>query len=135
MQTRYAKSTGTFYPQEISYKNLPTDIQFVDSIDYDRVMARPAGSSFSFDSLGVLAIIEAPAVNQNNTINAQIAAIEAATMLPRIAREEIIHNGERWAAVDATASNTVAAVLLANAGYQRVKAVDDKIKALRALLK
>jgi hypothetical protein len=62
MKTRYSKTNGTFYPLDIDYgKSLPTDVQLVESADYEQAMARPTGSSFAFSAAGVLSITAAPA--------------------------------------------------------------------------
>lgn len=135
MTTRYSKTTGTFYPSDIDYgANLPPDVITVSDADFAAVMSRPLGATFSFDATKKLTITPAPVVvvNPNDAINAQIAAIEAQTIVPRITREEMMRNAERWAAYDATPTNTAAMILAANTGYQRVKAVDDKVRALRA---
>lgn len=59
MKTRYSNSTGTFYPFEIDYPALPPDLQEISQADYDAAMARPSGSSFSFDAAGKLTITPA----------------------------------------------------------------------------
>jgi hypothetical protein len=74
-------------------------------------------------------------VDLNDAINTKIATIESSTMVPRVVRESLMRAEERAAAQDATATNTAAMILKANLDYQRVKAVDDQIKALRAQLK
>jgi hypothetical protein len=61
MNTRYSKTTGTFYPLDIDYPNLPVDIQEVALVDYKKAMARPVGATFSFDATGILTITPAPA--------------------------------------------------------------------------
>ena len=69
-----------------------------------------------------------PVINPNAAINAQITAIETATQVPRVLREFMMRVTEKDAV--ATAGN-----LALDVAYQRVKAVDDQIRALRAQLK
>ena len=73
--------------------------------------------------------------NPNDAINAQIAQIESSTAVPRIVREALLRSEERAAAQDATPANTAVMILSANYGYQKVLAVDNKVRALRAQLK
>ncbi len=130
MKTRYSESTSTFYPYDIEYPNgIPSDAIEVDEVDHQRVMARALGETFSFDAECVLTIHPAPVVvvNPNDAVLAQIAAIEAATMVPRVTREFMMRVAEK----DAAATGTD---LAHDAAYQRVKAVDDQVRALRARL-
>lgn len=49
MTTRYAPSTGNFYPPDIEYGvNLPADVIDITQEDYDAAMNRPEGFSFHF---------------------------------------------------------------------------------------
>lgn len=138
MTTRYSATTGSFYPFDIDYgANLPADVIEVQREDYDAAMSRPAGTTFAFTKKGKLSIVTLPppVINPNDAINAQIASIETSTMVPRAVREFMMRTEEDYAARNATPANTDEVILLANAGYQRTKAVDDKVRALRAQLK
>lgn len=73
--------------------------------------------------------------NPNDAINARIIQIESATQVPRIVRESLMRAEERAAIQDATSTNTAAMILSANFGYQKVKSVDDQVRALRAQIK
>lgn len=73
--------------------------------------------------------------NPNDAVNAQIAQIETSTQVPRIVREALLRSEERAAAQDATPTNTAVMILAANYGYQKVLAVDNKVRVLRAQLK
>jgi hypothetical protein len=55
MTTRYSKTTGTFYPLDIDYPNLPADVVEVSKSDFDTAMSRPLGNTFDFVA-GVLVI-------------------------------------------------------------------------------
>jgi len=49
MNTRYSKSTGTFYPLDLDYgSNLPADVIEVSLEDFGAAMARPTGHTFDF---------------------------------------------------------------------------------------
>ena len=61
----------------------------------------------------------------------QIAALEASSMLPRVAREFLIEGLEREAAID---SVSPAQLYATNIGYKRLKDLDGEIAALRDLL-
>jgi hypothetical protein len=142
MTTRYSKTTGTFYPLDINYgANLPADVVEVSKTDFEAAMARPSGNTFGFVA-GTL-VITAPApltaaqliVQANSEINAQIDAIERATLQNRGSREG-------WIAMmlqQATASSATEAQLLepatGNPFYRKLKATDAEIRALRSQLK
>ena len=119
----YSATTRSFYLIELlaDYKaagTLPTDVRQVTA-----------------DEEAALRYVPPPVFNPNDAINAQISQIESSTMVPRIVRESLMRAEERAAAQDATSTNTAVMIIAANLGYQRVKAVDDRIKALRAQLK
>lgn len=48
MKTRYSKKTGTFYPLDLEYSNLPEDLIEVSAEDYTIAMTRPLGHTFDF---------------------------------------------------------------------------------------
>ena len=74
-------------------------------------------------------------INPNDAINAQIVALEAAPPVPRIVREALLRIAEKDAARDGTSTLTAAQILAADYGYQRIKARDTQIAALRSTLK
>lgn len=75
------------------------------------------------------------AVNPNDAINAQIAALESNPPVPRFVRESLLRAAENVAALQATPTNTVSQILAGDFGYQKAKALDAKIAALRGSLK
>jgi hypothetical protein len=116
MKTRYSKTTGTFYPLDVDYPNLPIDIQEVAIDDFHAAMARQPGTGFRFVS-GALEIFELPVdpptiAQLNAPVLAEIAAEEAKQ--GRAIREHLLG--------DATA-------------LPRLKAIDDKIVLARGKLK
>lgn len=76
MKTRYSKTTGTFYPLDIDYAEVPADIIEVPIEAYHAAMARPAGHSFDFVN-GELVISAPPAATKEQQIAANTAAIQA----------------------------------------------------------
>lgn len=74
--TRYSKQTGTFYPFDISYAELPGDVIEVSLEDYRNAMARPAGHSFDFVN-GELVISPPPPPTKEQRIAANTAAVQA----------------------------------------------------------
>lgn len=70
-------------------------------------------------------------LNPNDIIVAQIAALEAAAMIPRVAREFMLGIALKEALA---AGYTEAQFIAVNIGYAKVKAQDEQIKALRARL-
>lgn len=59
---RYSNTTKSFYPDEIVYANLPTDLTVVSNDDWvAAVEALNKGETFNFDTDGVLTIIPRPA--------------------------------------------------------------------------
>lgn len=78
--------------------------------------------------------------NPNEAILAQIAAIEARTMVPRVVREALLLMAQDLAereAAQLTAAGTAATkeqFLEANVGYQRTLAIDNQVKQLRSQL-
>jgi hypothetical protein len=95
------------------------------------------------EEAGIRADWAALTPSPNDAINAQIAAIEAATGAVRVVREGLLRYAERFAQDDATAWNaanptlpqkTSADMLATNYGYQKTLAVDNKIAALRSQL-
>lgn len=76
MKIRYSKTTGTFYPLDIEYKNLPADLVEVPIEDYHRAMARPAGHTFDFVN-GALVITEPPAPSLESLKAAALANLNA----------------------------------------------------------
>jgi hypothetical protein len=76
MKTRYSQTTGTFYPLDIEYPQLPVDIQEVALADYEAAMARPAGHSFAFVD-GALVISPPPAPTLDELKAAKNAEINA----------------------------------------------------------
>ena len=74
-------------------------------------------------------------INPNDAINAQITILEANPPVPRLVRESLLRIAEKDAARDATPTNTAAMILAADFGYQRIRARDNQIAALRAQLK
>lgn len=93
------------------------------------------GAAVQPDKTGKPVIAIPPAANPNDAIIAQIAALESNPPIPRMVREFMLRAAEKDAAKDATAINTAAMILTADAAYQRVKARDTQIAALRAQLK
>lgn len=67
-------------------------------------------------------------------IQGQIATIESSTMVPRVTREFMMRTSEDYANRNATNTITAADILAKDLGYQRVKAVDDVVRKLRASL-
>lgn len=128
MKIRYSPSTGTFYPYDIAYATIPADVMDVADAEYHRAQTRKPGETFSFDAAGTLAFVLAPAVNPNDAINAQIAAMEAAVFLNRGSRELQMRQIEQ-----AASGNPIA--LAAQPYYVKLKALDDQIRALRAQIK
>jgi hypothetical protein len=61
MFTRYAASTGCFYPFDFDYKSLPTDIILVPQEDYDAAMARNPDDTLSVTDGRVVVVPKAPA--------------------------------------------------------------------------
>lgn len=72
-------------------------------------------------------------------VAAEIAALEQATMLPRPVRDYMLEDMENRAAEAGasqglTREQSIAVLRSRNAGYRRVKELDEQIAALRALL-
>lgn len=91
--TRYSTSTGTFYPEDIQYPALPSDLIDVSQEDFSAAIARPLGSTFSFID-GILVIspfslsIESVASGVNASIKAEIDLIERGQA--RLIREQML---------------------------------------------
>jgi hypothetical protein len=119
MKTRYSKTTGTFYPLDIEYSQLPIDIQEVAIEDFHAAMSRPPGTGFRFVD-GALDIFELP-------VDPPTLAQLNAPILAEIAAEE----AKQWRVV------REALLLLLPAGVEkdRLKAIDDKIVLARGKLK
>ena len=66
-------------------------------------------------------------LNPNVAVMARISAIESATQVPRVVREFMMRVAEK----DAVSTGVN---LATDAPYQRVKAIDDQVRALRATL-
>lgn len=109
MKTRYSKTTGTFYPLEITYPNLPADIQEVAQADYEAAMARPAGSSFTFSAAGVLTITAAPAPTIAERKIAKNAEINAARLA---ANQTTFTHGGKLVACDPLSRSDIDAVAI-----------------------
>ena len=73
--------------------------------------------------------------NPNDAISVQIATLEASPPVPRLVREALLRIAEQDAARDATIAVTAPMILAADVGYQRIKARDTQIAALRSTLK
>lgn len=79
--------------------------------------------------------------NPNEAILAQIAAIEAKTMVPRVVREALLLMAQDLAEREATQltaagkPTTKEELLAENVGYLRTLSVDNQIKQLRGQLK
>jgi hypothetical protein len=80
-------------------------------------------------------VLPADVPSPNFAILAQIASIESSTLVPRITREFMMATAEDYAARNGTPVKTKEQILAADAGYQRIKKVDDQVRALRAQLK
>lgn len=67
MNIRYSPSTGSFYPYNIEYKDLPDDLIDVPIKDFERAMNRPLGSSFDFvnGELRIIPFVETAEQRQN----------------------------------------------------------------------
>lgn len=92
---------------------------------------------FLADKKAGAVVAPADVPNPNIAINAAIAAIEQATMVPRIVREEmLIAMQDKATAMAAMMGETRTAtdILAASIAYRKVKAVDDQIKSLRSQL-
>lgn len=77
MKTRYSPSTGTFYPLDIDYPNLPVDCIEVSIDDYNAAMARPSGHTFDFVD-GQLVISAPPAPTLDQLKSAKLAELATA---------------------------------------------------------
>ena len=120
----YKQLSTTIFVRQPDGASIPT---YPDNPDYQQYLADKAAGA---------TVIPMDIPSPNIAILAQIAQIETTTAVPRIVREALMRQQERNANADAAATNTTAAVILAaNAGYQRVKVVDDQVHALRSQLK
>jgi len=60
MNTRYSPSTGNFYPFDIDYPDLPSDIIEVPISTYENAMSRLPDQTFAISLEGVLTIADRP---------------------------------------------------------------------------
>lgn len=77
MKTRYSKKTGTFYPLDIEYAELPDDVREVSIEVHHAAMNRPAGATFTIDAEGNCVITEAPAPTLADLVANAIRQIDA----------------------------------------------------------
>lgn len=73
---RYSKTTGSFYPIELKYSDLPVDIIDVAFEDFEKAMNRPEDTVFWFDSNNNLVIIQ-KTVSRQEVINDMVANIQS----------------------------------------------------------
>ncbi len=74
---RYSPSKDAFYPENIAYPNLPTDLVTVTAADHQAVVqARSVGASYTIDQkTGKATIGQAPAVKAVSAVAAQALAL------------------------------------------------------------
>jgi len=130
MTIHYSPSTRGFYTTEIHGDNVPGDAVEVSGDQYAALMGGQAsGQQISPGVGGVPELVDA----QGPGPLAQIAALESATMIPRVTREFMIAamelEGSRM-----TPPVTPEALYLANIGYRRLRDMDEQIATLRAEL-
>ena len=106
---------------------------------YTADLAQDATDEQRAQAAQIVAAFDVERVEQNAGIDAQIAAIEAANLAPRFSREAILigilKDHMRDFSVDAAtalAQLTTVGGARYNAGFVRLKGLDDQIKALRA---
>lgn len=117
---RYSKSAHAFYPYDIAFESLPSDLVDIEESEYlkaaSRVQGDP-GESFEVSGDGIVTVIPARPLTENEksysvneSILMQIAAIERAKQ-PRAVRDFILM-GEKT----------------------QLQAIDAEVTALRAKL-
>lgn len=72
-----------------------------------------------------------PAIDPKVAAAAEIKRLETESMIPRVTREFMLADVEEKALAKGL---TLEQLIAANAGYRKLKALDDQIKALRAQL-
>ena len=130
MTITYSPSTRGFYTSEIHGENVPSDVVEVSAEAYAALMAGQAqGKEIRPGDGGAPELVDAPDASPVD----QIAALETASMLPRVAREFMLAGLELEGARHVPPI-TPEQLYAANIGYKRLKDLDDEIAALRASL-
>lgn len=130
MTITYSPSTRGFYTSDIHGENFPPDVVAVSAEAYATLMAgQSQGKEIRPGAGGAPELFDAPDASPVD----QIAALEAESMLPRVAREFML------AGIELEASRNVPPITTeqlyaANIGYKKLKDLDDEIAALRDLL-
>jgi hypothetical protein len=106
---RYSEITGCFYPDDINYANLPSDLINVTDEEYAAAMARPVGYTIEVVD-GAMTAAPPAAASAYQQALAQITDLER-TVTPRRLREAALGTDDGW-----------------------LKALDDQIAALRATI-
>jgi hypothetical protein len=77
---RFSPSTGNFYPENVTYPagTLPADLVEVAQADHDAALNAPAGSTFTFNTAGVLAITPPAPAAAPTAAQLQAALVAAA---------------------------------------------------------
>lgn len=81
---RFSQTTGTFYPYDIDYKNVPADVIDVPLAQFKLAMSRKPGETFTIENAAAV-IHAAPAIDVAPAMRAKRTELLAATdylMLP-----------------------------------------------------
>jgi hypothetical protein len=80
---------------------------------------------------GQVGTVLRPVIDPKLAASAEIKRLETESMIPRVTREFMLDMAEQAAL---SKGYTLEQLTAANAGYRKLKALDDQIKALRAQL-
>lgn len=120
----YSKHTGGFYSYAIHGDAMPSDsVEITKEYHSYLLDGQSLGKIIVSDAKGYPILQDAPDAIRN--IHEEIDALERTQLMPRATREFMLLSME---------SQFTPAQLLQNPGYQAVKAFDNQIVALRALL-
>jgi hypothetical protein len=122
----YSRSTCGFYSNGINDDNMPADVVELTGAEYHNLLAgQAAGKEIVVNEEGFPELRDPLPIDAKIAAQRDISRLEAEQMLPRVAREFMLLSMQ----------NTFApAQLAAHPGYQKLKAFDSQIAALRALL-
>lgn len=121
---KFSKSTGGFYNLDVNGDGIPPDAVSITQAQHQAMLAGQSdGKMIQSDVDGFPVLVDQSAPAQN--IQAEIDALERTQLMPRATREFMLLSME---------SQFTSAQLAQNPGYQAVKAFDNQIAALRALL-
>jgi hypothetical protein len=118
------------------YKTVSSNL-IIRMTDNASIPADPANADYALYLQEVsegATVLPVDPIDPNIAIMGQISSIESTTMVPRITREFMMRTIEDYANRTATTDLTAAQILAKDFGYQRIKAVDDQVKKLRASL-